>query len=167
MTAGAPAAKACPKPDEQTGNAHYGKRACWSKERSTIPKQKTQRSPANQAEQEQESPFLVGRSWNEKSTENPGDTGIFPLSTVATRLANPIRIPPISACQREWSISYLRDEDSNPSVRLSTYFVSAGGAAGKSELNMSVATFHFPSDCFFQTSQYLPLSLAPSFIVKS
>jgi hypothetical protein len=75
MTAGAAAAKTCPKPDEQTGNAHNRKRAHWSKERSTIPKQKTERRPANQAEQEQKSPSLVGRSWNEKSTENTGDTG--------------------------------------------------------------------------------------------
>src|SRR4030095_4525513 len=41
------------------------------------------------------------------------------------------------------------------------------GAPGwaKSELNMSVVTFHLPSACFFHTSQYLPLSLVPSFIV--
>src|SRR5438132_9833286 len=39
------------------------------------------------------------------------------------------------------------------------------GVAGKSELNMSAATFHLPSACFFQTSQYLPVSLVPSFIV--
>src|SRR5690349_9821282 len=39
--------------------------------------------------------------------------------------------------------------------------------AGRSELNMSALTFHLPSACFFQTSQYLPLSLVPSFIVIS
>ena len=38
---------------------------------------------------------------------------------------------------------------------------------GKSELNMSALTFHLPSACFFQTSQYLPLSSVPSFIVIS
>src|SRR5438270_9931554 len=52
------------------------------------------------------------------------------------------------------------------------YFFSAdpgagedAGVAGKSELSMSAATFHLPSACFFQTSQYLPVSLVPSFIV--
>src|SRR5947199_957318 len=41
------------------------------------------------------------------------------------------------------------------------------GCAGKSELNMSIPTFHFPSAFFCHTSQYLPLSLLPSFIVIS
>src|SRR5262249_5583250 len=46
-----------------------------------------------------------------------------------------------------------------------SYFFSAVpgtgdvAAAGKSELNISVATFHLPSAFFFQTSQYLPRSL--------
>src|SRR5438876_12261473 len=54
------------------------------------------------------------------------------------------------------------------------YFFSAApgagevaGCAGRSELNMSVLTFHFPPTFFSQTSQYLPLSLLPSFIVIS
>lgn len=52
------------------------------------------------------------------------------------------------------------------------YFLASRAAgddapAGRSELNMSALTFHLPSACFFQTSQYLPLSLVPSFIVIS
>jgi hypothetical protein len=54
------------------------------------------------------------------------------------------------------------------------YFLSAApGAgedadcAGKSELNASIPTFHFPSAFFCHTSQYLPLSLLPSVIVIS
>src|SRR5258708_121273 len=58
--------------------------------------------------------------------------------------------------------------------RHSHYFFSAApgagevaGCAGRSELNMSVPTFHFPLAFFSQTSQYLPLSLLPSVIVIS
>ena len=42
-----------------------------------------------------------------------------------------------------------------------------GGVIGMSELNMSTATFHEPSGCFFQTVVYLPLSVMvePSGIV--
>src|SRR6476620_8177863 len=52
------------------------------------------------------------------------------------------------------------------------YFLSAAPGpgededrAGKSELNMSIPTFHFPSAFFFHNSKYLPLSLLPSFMV--
>ena len=38
------------------------------------------------------------------------------------------------------------------------YFCSPG--AGRSELNMSATTFHWPSACFFQTSTNLPRSCA-------
>src|SRR2546423_15435692 len=57
--------------------------------------------------------------------------------------------------------------------RLYTYFVSAGGAgeAGRSEFQVSVPHFHFPSACFSQTSTYLPFSVAglplASFMVNS
>src|SRR5207244_12334856 len=38
------------------------------------------------------------------------------------------------------------------------YFFSGDGN-GRSEFQISAATFHFPSACFFQTSTYLPRSL--------
>jgi hypothetical protein len=77
MTAGAPAAKPGPKSDDQTGNAHDSERTHWSKDCSTIQKQKTQRSPANQANQEQRSPSLIGCSRNEKASEHAGNPRNF------------------------------------------------------------------------------------------
>ena len=42
------------------------------------------------------------------------------------------------------------------------YFLTGNGdtgVGGKSELNISTATFHPPSACFFQISTYFPLSV--------
>ena len=51
------------------------------------------------------------------------------------------------------------------------YLFSAGGEAGRSEFQVSVPHFHFPSAFFSQTSTYLPWSLTgfplASFMVSS
>jgi hypothetical protein len=47
------------------------------------------------------------------------------------------------------------------------FSVPAPVGTGRSEFQISVPHFHLPLGCFSQTSQYLPRSFVPSFMVSS
>jgi class 3 adenylate cyclase len=85
--------------DEQTGDRHDNERAHRSKKCSALPERKTQRGAANQAKEKHPRHTLSRIAGTRRPPNTPEISGIFPLSTVANRLARPIRIPPIKACQ--------------------------------------------------------------------
>ena len=77
VAAGATAAEASAKSDEQTRQDHDGKRAHRSKKCSALPERKTERGAANQTKQEHNPPFFVSGCRDKKASEHTGDTWNF------------------------------------------------------------------------------------------